>query len=191
MDENLRPYKIELLTKAKGVVVEIGAGHGHSLQYLNKDVIKEYVAIEPNQGMHKHLREMATKYGFIEGENFRIVPTGLEQVTGLRANTIYSILTFCSIPNAQNMIPFIAKMLEPGGQFLFLEHTKSHDKATIASQEFWNPVWRQFFDGCELTRPIDEWFKDAGPEWKDILVKPFDNEAESEFPHWYGWMTRK
>lgn len=56
-DEGGREVKDGLIRKrAKGVVVDIGAGHGHTLDYLTSGEVTRYIAIEPSVAMHDKIR---------------------------------------------------------------------------------------------------------------------------------------
>ena len=66
-DENGRAVKQGLITpRASGIVLEIGAGLGHTMPYLDKSRVKKYIALEPNRLMHTAIRETAASCGFSE-----------------------------------------------------------------------------------------------------------------------------
>ncbi|KAG8833709.1 hypothetical protein FRC17_010172, partial [Serendipita sp. 399] len=61
VDEAGEITKRDLLPRASGVVLELGAGHGHNCKYLDKRKVTKYIALEPNPYMHERIVENATK----------------------------------------------------------------------------------------------------------------------------------
>jgi ubiquinone/menaquinone biosynthesis C-methylase UbiE len=46
----------------------------------------------------------------------------------------------------------IARVLRPGGRFLFIEHVRSHDPGTARWQDRLVRVWPYLADGCHCNR---------------------------------------
>ncbi|KAF8889420.1 S-adenosyl-L-methionine-dependent methyltransferase [Gymnopilus junonius] len=73
-DENGRKVKDGLITpNAYGVVLDIGAGHGHTVRYLNHACVSRYVALEPNTLMHDKIRTQANAGGFHESDGTLVI----------------------------------------------------------------------------------------------------------------------
>lgn len=54
-----------------------------------------------------------------------------------------------------------------------------------------NLVWPHFFNGCNVTRPTDEWLLTAG-EWKEVKLRPGAGEGKYDsLPHTIGTLTKK
>ncbi|KAG1774148.1 hypothetical protein EV702DRAFT_1200645 [Suillus placidus] len=176
VDANARSTKQKLITPhAYGVVLDIGAGHGHTINYLDHSRITKYVAVEPNIHMHPELRRTASAAGYTESAGTLIIlPCGAEHITTILSSlptplphppidTLISILTICSIPSPQSTISgLITEVLKPGGQVLFCEHCLSDRKDVGWWQWFWTPLWRVVFGGCCLDRPTQRWIEDVG-----------------------------
>ncbi|KAG5718611.1 Methyltransferase-like protein 7B [Termitomyces sp. T112] len=164
-DEGSRPVKEKLLPEnALGAVLDIGAGHGHSVNYLDRKLVSRYIALEPNTFMHPHIRAIASKAGFVESDgSLAILSCGAEDIQTIISHlggkpypvdTIVSILTLCSIPAPeQTLNTLVRDVLKPGGKLLFYEHVLSPRQDVAWWQRFWTPVWRIPFDGCRLDRP--------------------------------------
>ncbi|KAF8518690.1 S-adenosyl-L-methionine-dependent methyltransferase [Hysterangium stoloniferum] len=164
-----------IIPHAKGVVLDLGAGMGHTMLYLDSHVATKYVAVEPNLLMHPHIRTMAADQGFSEESGSLIIlscgaedcKTISDALGGLhQVDTIISILTLCSVPRPQHTIKVLVdKVLKPGGQLLFFEHVASKRRDVLFWQRFWTPIWRTCFDGCVLDRPTDNYIRDL-PFWE-------------------------
>lgn len=176
VDANARATKQSLITPhAYGVVLDIGAGHGHTINYLDRSCVTKYVAVEPNIHMHAELRRTASAAGYTESTGtLLILPCGAEHISTILSSlptplghppidTLISILAICSIPSPQNTIlGLITEVVKPGGQVLFYEHCLSDRKDVRWWQSFWTPLWGMVFGGCCLDRPAQRWIEDVG-----------------------------
>ncbi|KAG0696368.1 hypothetical protein DFH29DRAFT_836942 [Suillus ampliporus] len=174
VDEGGRDVKKALITPhAYGVVLDLGAGHGHTVTYLEHSRVTKYVAVEPNVHMHAQLRRTASAAGYNEDAGtLLILPCGAEDISTILSSlpsphppidTLISVLTICSIPSPQSTIAaLITEVLKPGGQVLFYEHVLSDRKDVVWWQRFWTPLWSTVFDGCHLDRPSHRWIEDVG-----------------------------
>ncbi|KAJ6581360.1 hypothetical protein B0H19DRAFT_1114850 [Mycena capillaripes] len=182
-DEGARPAKLTLIPYATGAVLDIGAGLGHSIDYLDRKAVTAYIALEPNALMHDAIRERANAAGFREEDGTLLIlrGCGAEDTAAIRAqldgaglqiNTMLSIMTLCSIPDPQpTLIRLVREVLAPGGRLLFYEHVLSPRADVAWWQRFWTPLWRLAFDGCCLDRPTHLWveaMEDEGPGGENI-----------------------
>ncbi|KAF8755663.1 prolyl-tRNA synthetase [Rhizoctonia solani] len=136
IDSNNRSTKHELLyPHASGVVIDIGAGHGHTMQYLDRKRVTRYVAIEPNPYMHQQIYKMAEKCGFsIEKGEVVVLGCGAEDIETIReavgetgkADTVVSILSLCSVRDAKQILGrLLNEVVRSGGEVLWYEHVKN------------------------------------------------------------------
>ncbi|KAJ3531635.1 hypothetical protein NMY22_g8072 [Coprinellus aureogranulatus] len=211
-DEGARPVKIGLIPpNARGVVLDVGAGHGHTVQYLDRDKVTRYVALEPNPKMHSFIRAAASSAGFQESDGtLTILSCGAEDSTsilsaldGRPADTIITVLTLCTIPEPQKTIHNLVRdVLKPeGGVFLFYEHVLSPRTDVAWWQRLWAPLWAVPFDGCRMDRPTHLYLKDlkvvgeSGAEespWAEIVVYGKPGEPEEHlFWHQVGKLVKK
>ena len=152
------------------------------------------------------------------GDIYEIIGCGAEELQtkgGLQKESIDTIITvqcLCSIPTPEIIIKELYPMLKPGGQWLVFEHIKTkyqgdfvwywqskctlrdlmQDSTDINSRaEGLNLVWPHFFNGCNVTRPTDEWLLKAG-EWEEVKLKPGEGEGKYDsLPHVIGTLTKK
>ncbi|KAG9013987.1 hypothetical protein FRB90_005642 [Tulasnella sp. 427] len=202
-DEGAREVKQSLLPAAKGVVLDLGAGHGVSCTYFRPGAVTKYVAVEPNVEMHPRIRETAKAHGF-EGRlgNLVVLGCGAGDVGLINSalggeqgvDTIVSVLTFCCVPEPQRALQdLVSRVLKPGGQFLFYEHVLSHRPDVAKWQRIWTPIWSFVFVGCLLDRPTDKWI--AGLDfWDESASRVWGKAGEPEehlFWHQAGSMVKK
>ncbi|THH01968.1 hypothetical protein EW026_g806 [Hermanssonia centrifuga] len=199
-DENGRDVKNILLSNATGVVIDIGAGHGHTVNYLDRQKVTKYIALEPNTLMHDEIRKRSTTAGFTEASGtLQILSYGAEDISLIvsalekpqSVDTLVSILTLCTIPApAITTRALVDQVLKPGGQFLFYEHVLSPREDVARWQRFWTPIWRRAFDGCCLDRPTHLWLKEMNVwDSKEFWGKEGEEE-ENLFWHQVGKLIK-
>ncbi|KAJ8092664.1 hypothetical protein PM082_006992 [Marasmius tenuissimus] len=170
-NEEGRQVKEALITPyAKGVVLDLGAGHGHTVDFLVRSKVTTYIALEPNHDMHPLLRQRANAAGYLESDgSFILVPCSASETQKVLdtidrgphpVDTVISILTICTIPAPERTITLLVRdLLKSGGEFIFHEHVLSHRSDVAWWQKFWAPLWCLMFDGCRLDRPSHLWIE--------------------------------
>ncbi|KAJ3076970.1 hypothetical protein HDU98_010264 [Podochytrium sp. JEL0797] len=180
--ENKGVRAMLILPNAYGLVLDIGAGHGHTLQMLNKDKVKKYIAVEPNVDMHPFI----VKEGEKAGIPVEILSCGVHDLPpALRVDTIVCVLALCSVGNVESAAAILYRALNPSGCLIAFEHVKSKNKETQSWQRFWEPVWSLLFDHCRLTQDSLDILQNF--EWKsaEVQMKKGD-EATSLFAREHG-----
>ncbi|KAI5122423.1 hypothetical protein M0805_002973 [Coniferiporia weirii] len=85
MDGYAREVKEGLVRPwASGVALDLGAGHGHLVDYLDRPRVTAYIALEPNAHMHPRIRARARAKGFVEENgSLLVIAHGAEDVEGV------------------------------------------------------------------------------------------------------------
>ncbi|KAI0782994.1 hypothetical protein C8Q75DRAFT_801008 [Abortiporus biennis] len=208
MDKWDMDIKKELITSnAKGVVLDIGAGLGHTIKYLDTNLVTKYIALEPNILMHSAIRGEAHKAGFREDEGTLIIlPYGAEEIDSIVStivpagciveiagviDTFISVNSLCSVPSPQQTIRSLImdpNLLKPAGHFLFYEHILNPLPSIAFWQKFWTPVWRNLLGGCCMDRQTDDWILSCKDEvsGRDVWAQKDVKGIEGEDPeHWF------
>jgi SAM-dependent methyltransferase len=153
-----------LLQRARGRVLEIGAGTGANLAHYPPSV-EEVVALEPDGAMRRRLEDHL-------GE--AAVPVSVESVTIEEAgfadhsfDTVVSTLALCSVDDLELALTQVRRLLAPGGILLFLEHVRSTGWRRRL-QEAAAPVWHRLACGCHLDRDVPAALRAAGLVVTDI-----------------------
>ena len=142
-----------------GRVVELGFGSG-----LNASVypaqVAEVIAIEPSDLAWQHserrraLSPALVRRGGLDGQRLDL-PDG-------HVDAVLTTLTLCTIPDPARALREVGRVLRPGGVLHFLEHGIAPDAGMRRWQRRLEPLQKRVFDGCHLTRPIDELIESVG-----------------------------
>jgi ubiquinone/menaquinone biosynthesis C-methylase UbiE len=145
----LRDLRRETLAGASGRTLEIGAGTG-----LNHDLypvaVTELVLTEPFPPMASQLREKAAALD----RPVEVVEAPAEALPFAddSFDTVALTLVLCTVPDPDAALAEIARVLRPGGRFLFLEHVRADDPGLASWQDRLHGPWLFFGNGCNCNR---------------------------------------
>lgn len=145
----LRELRRGALAQASGRTLEIGAGTG-----LNHDLypsaVTELVLTEPFAPMAAQLREKASHLSL----PVEVVEAPAERLPFENASfdTVALTLVLCTVPDPDAALREIARVLRPGGRFVFLEHVRAEDARLAAWQDRLHGAWYLFGHGCNCNR---------------------------------------
>jgi ubiquinone/menaquinone biosynthesis C-methylase UbiE len=139
-----------LAGQAHGRTVEIGAGTGLNLEHYT-DAVDDLTLTEPGPHMAKRLEARVAASG---RRTTRVVQAGGESLPFAddSFDTALATLVLCTAPDPAAVLEEIARVLRPGGRFLFIEHVRSHDPGTARWQDRLVRVWPYLADGCHCNR---------------------------------------
>ena len=159
-EAGLADTRREALREARGDVLEIGAGTGLNLVAYPREGITRLVLTEPNPAMGRHIE---AKRGLAP------VPFDLVEAAGERLpfedasfDTVVGTLVLCEPADPGVVVAEVARVLKPGGRYIFLEHVRSEDPKLARSQDRWAPVWRTVSGGCNCNRRTLATIEEAG-----------------------------
>ncbi len=164
LDVATRPFRRDreqLLSQARGRVLEIGAGNGANLPCYTP-AATDIVLLEPSRAMLAEAEKRS--HTLHDPGRFSFVVGGAEALPFADASfdTVIACLVFCTIPDIHNAAREALRVLKPGGQFLFFEHV-AHPRANIRRwQDRLNPAWKRLACGCHLNRDTATLFREAG-----------------------------
>jgi ubiquinone/menaquinone biosynthesis C-methylase UbiE len=143
----MREERRQLLAGADGATLEIGAGTGLNLEHY-PDAVSRLVLVEPDKHMRRKLgRRLETL-----GRTAEIIdaPAGALPFPDASFDTVVVTYVLCSVPDQQEALAEIARVLKPDGRFLFLEHVRSADPKLARQQDRIRPLYNLF--GCNPNR---------------------------------------
>jgi SAM-dependent methyltransferase len=155
-----RALRRELLAHARGCTVEIGSGTGLNLPYYPDD-LDELVLAEPDRAMHRRLEPRLRRSGRLRA---RVVAAPAERLPfpDRSVDTVVSTFVLCTVDVPELARREIVRVLRPDGQFLFLEHVRSHSTRLASWQDRLAEPWRRFARGCRCNRATAELIATGG-----------------------------
>jgi SAM-dependent methyltransferase len=126
-----------LMGLANGTILELGPGSGNQLPRFDCTVVSKIYGIEPNEYLFNQLRdETIGKHGWTDV--YVPIHGALEDqklldsfgVLSGSMDTIVCMQVLCSVSDVSEAVKQIHRLLKPGGQLLFWEHTVSRDMTT-------------------------------------------------------------
>lgn len=203
---------------ASGIVLDIGPGSGQWVRLYSATAhkITKIYGVEPNLEHHAALRRKVEEAG-LKGI-YEILPVGAQDLRSVRlekesVDTIVTIQTLCSCPGPKDIIKSLYPYLKKGGTWVVYEHVKtkySNDFVgywqrkynvvpyrmlsvtdSLSFLAFVNLIWPTFFGGCDITRPTDEWLREAG-DWQEVSLGATEGEGPYDtIPHSLGTLVKR
>lgn len=171
---SLRHRKRRVFAGLPATVVELGPGVGANLRHLRPG--STLVAVEPNHPMYRGLRAAAARRGVhLELRAAVAAQTGLRDRS---VDAVISSLVLCTVPDPQEVLAEVRRVLRPGGTFRFVEHVVARpDSVTRHLQHALRRPWAWVFEGCSCERDLGGLLRLAGFARVDIeayrLHSPF------------------
>ena len=180
-DPLVEDRKRELLGPLKGSVLEIGPGTGVNLRFYAPGV--RWIGVEPNAFMYPYLERRASAQGRrieLLGSVAEGLPLADESV-----DHVVSTLVLCSVNDPQQVLKEIYRVLKPGGTFVFIEHVADEAGSTTRRRQDWiEPVWAWFADGCHPNRETWKLVESAG--FREVNYEFFKLKLPIVGPHLAG-----
>lgn len=156
----IRALREQVVSLARGTVLEIGVGSGANFPYYNRTNVKHLYALEPNPGMLR-LADMQRHRAPVEIE-FLTLPGERIPLEDESVDTVVSTFTLCTIPALDEALQGIGRVLKRHGLLIFLENSLATDPEVQQWQRRWEPIHRRVFEGLLLTRDIPSLIVGAG-----------------------------
>lgn len=143
----LQDRRRELLNRARGRVLEIGAGTGANLRHYAQ--ARQVVLLEPYPAMFRQIfpkiREKGKPVAVIRGRGEEI-PLASDSV-----DSVVATLVLCSVDDPLLTLREIRRVLRPGGSFLFIEHIRGEGRRAVWQDRI-QPLWSWCGAGCRPNR---------------------------------------
>jgi len=141
---------------AAGRTLEIGAGNGYNLPHYTS-AVTELVVTEPSPHMLKLLRQQLTA-GPPSVGRWELVRTGAEELPFAddSFDTVTGGYVHCTIPDPAAALAEIARVLKPGGRYLFIEHVRATGPVLGRVQDLIEPVHVYVAAGCHPDRRTEQ-----------------------------------
>jgi len=148
-EAGLADMRADVLAKAQGATLELGAGTGANLKHY-PDAVTELVLTEPSEHMAKRLRAKVAA----SGRTAEVVVAPAEHLPfeDARFDTVAGTLVLCTADDPAAALREATRVLRPGGQLLFLEHVRADDPGLARWQDRLEGVWGYVAAGCHPNR---------------------------------------
>jgi SAM-dependent methyltransferase len=151
-----REVRAELVGEATGRTLEIGAGSGLNLPHYTS-AVSELVVSEPSPHMLAHLRARLDQAPPPVG-SWSLMQGGGEHLAFGDASfdTVVATYVHCTIPDPSRALAEIARVLRPGGRYLFLEHVHAGEGTLLGRvQDLVELPHRYVAAGCHPNRRLE------------------------------------
>ena len=154
-------WRSDLLENLSGNVLEVGAGTGVNLFYYPA-IISKLVLTEPDPNMLKILHKQAKQRNDLILEVHQAMVEKLPFPDGSFEFVVCTFL-LCSVPNPQNSLSEIFRVLKSGGKYIFLEHVaNTQNNRAYKWQKRIEPVWKLVSGNCHMTRNTEYEIEESG-----------------------------
>jgi ubiquinone/menaquinone biosynthesis C-methylase UbiE len=140
-----------LLADARGTVLEIGAGTGKNLAAY--PAVDRLLLTEPAPTMRGLLTRRVTRDqadAVVVDADAAALPVASGSV-----DTVVSTMVLCTVPEMDAALAEVARVLRPGGRFVFVEHVAAPEGSALRRwQERLVEPWSAFAMGCRCDRDI-------------------------------------
>ncbi|MCL4486267.1 MAG: class I SAM-dependent methyltransferase [Nitrospirae bacterium] len=170
--ETLSPLRSRLLAGARGTVLDIGAGTGSNLPFLDLPDTRAVFLDRSASMLSKALGKGLGKQGYPVIGSATALPFPDECF-----DSIVVTLVLCSVDDLSASLGEIHRTLRKEGSLFLMEHVLSDSPSRAAIQKLATPLWKRLAAGCHLDRPTDHLVRILFREeesWKEVHgILPF------------------
>lgn len=165
----LAKLRRDVITRAAGRVLEIGAGTGLNLPHYG-DAVEHLTLTEPDPSMVRRLMRAAD----LDPRPATVLRAPAEQLPfdDDSFDTVVSTLVLCGVDDQPQAVREIRRVLRPGGQLLFLEHVRSEDERQARHQDRFNWLNRALVF-CDCNRPTRSTLEREGLHIEELTENDF------------------
>jgi ubiquinone/menaquinone biosynthesis C-methylase UbiE len=197
-DVEMDALRCQLLEPVHGRVLEIGFGTGGNLHCFNgtraaERQISLFVGIEPNVDMEDAIAATLRKVKITFP--FRVDAAHAEDLSAFKEASfdfVISTHVLCSVDDIDAVLGEVHRVLAPGGQFVFFEHTTAPAGSTSRSVQEWIArPWSAIAAGCKFV-DIARALQRHASEWQ-LAIEPFSAPMPFAIlqPHVRGTATKR
>ena len=152
-----RETRRDLIAQATGRTLEVGAGSGLNLLHYSA-AVTELIVTEPSPHMRAHLSKKLESDPPPVG-SWELVDCGGEDLPFGDASfdTVTATYVHCTISDPRRALAEFARVLRPGGRYLFLEHVHAGEGTVLGRfQDLVEIPHRYLAAGCHPNRRTED-----------------------------------
>lgn len=159
-------YRAKVIPRAQGEILEIGMGSGTNLPFYDPAKVTHVWGLEPAAAMRQRAQTRVDAAPFPVA--WLDLPGEAIPLPAASVDTIVLTFTLCTIPDWEQALAEMHRVLRPGGKLLFCEHGLAHDLSVQRWQQRLNPIWKPCAGGCHLNRSTAECLEVGGFDIIDL-----------------------
>jgi len=186
---NMNDLRPEALAPATGEVLEVGFGTGLNLIHYPRTVTR-LVGLDPLAADSFPKLESRIENAPFPVERHTLRADRELPFDAGRFDTVVTTWTLCTIAEPGPALREMARVLKPGGRYLFIEHGRAPNDATARWQDRVDPFWSKCIgDGCHLNRRIDRLVEESG--FACATLERFRHQVPALLAHMYRGVAQK
>jgi SAM-dependent methyltransferase len=145
--------RADLLSGARGKVLEIGAGTGLNVEHY-PGTLDSLVLTEPVAPMAERLRRRAAERADLGQVEIVEAPAEVLPFPTGSFDTVVSTMVLCTVVDVGSALSEVARVLAPGGRLLFIEHVHADGTRLGRWQRRLAGPWAAYAQGCRCDRDL-------------------------------------
>ena len=177
-----RRQREKIVPQARGRVLEIGLGSGLNLAHYDTNAVDLVWGVDPSAGMSRLAESRIREAPF----EVRVLQHTADDIPldDDSADSAVITYTLCSIPDPEQALREIARVLKPGATLLFCEHGAAPDESVRRWQNRLTPYWKHFAGGCHLDRDIPAILRQGGFKVQGVETMYLPGWRPGTFNYW-------
>ncbi len=173
-----RETRRELISEARGRTLELGAGSGLNIPHYTS-AVTELIVTDPSPHMLSHLRRELAEHPPAAGSCKLVQADALSLPFGPDDfDTVVCTYVLCSVPDPAGALEEVARVLKPGGRFLFLEHVHAGEGTALGRfQDAVELPHRYIAAGCHPNRRTEQLLEES-----PLLVQRLEHGRQPRAP---------
>lgn len=154
----------QLLSTARGDVMEAGVGTGINLQYYDFREVRSYTGVDLSQGMLQQAERKATSRDKLPSGRMAFERADIQALPFPDASfdTVVDTFSLCVYPDPAQALSEMRRVLRPDGRLLLLAHSKSDIGPLALYQDVTAASVTAMGKGCVWNQDLDALLASAG-----------------------------
>jgi ubiquinone/menaquinone biosynthesis C-methylase UbiE len=160
--KQLDPLRQEVIGKAHGVVLEVGAGGGQNFPFYDPQNVLRVEAVEPDAAMLVYAERSRAQAPI--PITLTRAPVETLPFPDTQFDSVVVTMVLCSVADPERGLQEIERVLRPGGSLLLVEHVRAHGRIAARLQDALVPLTTRFLGNCHWNRDTERTLIDSGFE---------------------------
>lgn len=186
--EPISKQRAKVVPRAEGRVLEIGMGSGLNLSHYDPTRVEFVWGLEPSEGMRQRaqprIQQSPVEVKWLD------LPCEEIPLEDDSADTVVLTYTLCTIPDFEQALCQIRRVLRPSGRLLFCEHGAAPDADVRKWQDRINPIWKKLAGGCNINREIPATLQQAGFKIQELDTMYLPKTPRIAAFQYWGYATQ-